>query len=50
MNSIKKTYNNEIEELQKREKDFRYEVKRINREKKEIYLNNTKATPQQNAE
>ena len=50
INGIKKNYNEEIEELQKREKDFRTEVKRINREKKELYLNNEKATPQQNSE
>ena len=50
MNSIKKTYNNEIEELQKRERDFRYEVKRVNKEKKELSINNEKVTPQQNAE
>ena len=50
INGIKKNYNDEIEELQKREKDFRYEVKRINKEKKDLYLNNEKATPQQNAE
>ena len=50
INSIKKTYSDEIEELQKREKDFRNEVKRINKEKKDLSLNNEKVTPQKNAE
>ena len=50
INGIKKNNNEEIEELQKREKDFRSEVKRINREKKDLSLNNEKATPQQNSE
>jgi DNA repair exonuclease SbcCD ATPase subunit len=47
---IKKNYNNEIEELKKREKDFRNEVKRVNREKKDLFLNNQKAMPQQSEE
>ena len=47
---LKKNNGEEIEELEKREKDFRSEVKRINREKKDLYLNNEKATPQQNSE
>ena len=47
---IKKNYNNEIEELKKREKDFRKEVKRVNREKKDLFLNNQKAMPQQSEE
>ena len=50
INYIKKNNNDEIEELQRREKDFRYEVKRINKEKKDLCLNNEKATPQQNSE
>ena len=47
---IKKNFNNEIEELKKREKDFRNEVKRVNREKKDLFLNNQKAMPQQSEE
>ncbi len=47
---MKNNYNNEIEDLQKREKDFRNEIKRINKEKKDIYLNYEKTAPQQNSE
>ena len=36
--------------LKKREKDFRNEVKRVNREKKDLTLDNQKRTPQQNEE
>ena len=50
INYIKKNYNNELEELKKREIDFRNEVKRVNREKKDLFLDNQKATPQQNEE
>ena len=50
INGIKKNYDDEIEELQKREKDFRYEVKRINREKKDLCLDNEKSMPQKNGE
>jgi len=48
--SIKKNYNNEIEELRKRERDFKSEVKRVNREKKDLFTNNEKTTPIQNDE
>ena len=47
---IKKSYDDEIEELQRRAKDFREEVKRVNREKKELLFNNEKATPQVDSE
>jgi len=47
---IKKSYDDEIEELQRRVRDFREEVKRVNREKKELLFNNEKATPQVNTE
>ena len=47
---MKNNYNNEIEDLQKREKDFRNEIKRINKEKKDIYTNYEKTAPQQNSE
>ena len=47
---IKKNFNNEIEELKKRERDFRNEVKRVNREKKDLFKDNQKRTPQQNEE
>jgi len=50
INYIKKNYHNEIEELKKRERDIRNEVKRVNREKKDLFLGNQKATPQQNEE
>ena len=50
INYIKRNFNNEIEELKKREKDFRNEVKRVNREKKDLFLDNQKRTPQQNEE
>jgi DNA repair exonuclease SbcCD ATPase subunit len=50
INYIKRNFNNEIEELKKREKDFRNEVKRVNREKKDLTLDNQKRTPQQNEE
>ena len=47
---IKKSYDDEIEELQRRARDFREEVKRVNREKKELLFNNEKATPQVDSE
>ena len=47
---IKKNFNNEIEELKKRERDFRNEEKRVNREKKDLFKDNQKRTPQQNEE
>ena len=47
---IKRSYDDEIEELQRRVRDFREEVKRVNREKKELLFNNEKATPQVNTE
>jgi myosin heavy subunit len=50
INYIKKNYNNEIEDLRKRELDFRNEVKRINREKKDLFLDNKKIAPIQNEE
>ena len=50
INGIKKNYDEEIEELQKRVKDFRYEVKRINREKRDLYLNNEKPVRQKDGE
>ena len=50
INNIKKNYNNEIEELKKRESDFKNEVKRVNREKKDIFITNEKSTPQKNEE
>ena len=50
INYIKRNFNNEIDELKKREKDFRNEVKRVNREKKDLFLNNQKAMPQQSEE
>ena len=50
INYIKRNFNNEIDELKKREKDFKNEVKRVNREKKDLFLDNQKRTPQQNEE
>ena len=50
INYIKKNYNNEIEELKKRELDFRNEVRRVNREKKDLFLDNKKIAPIQNEE
>ena len=47
---IKKSYDDEIEELQRRARDFREEVKRVNKEKKELLFNNEKATPQVDSE
>ena len=47
---VKKSYDDEIEELQRRARDFREEVKRVNREKKELLFNNEKATPQVDSE
>ena len=46
---MKNNYNNEIKDLQKRERDFRSEIKRINKEKKDIYINYEKTTLQQNS-
>ena len=46
----KKSYDDEIEELQRRARDFREEVKRVNKEKKELLFNNEKATPQVDSE
>jgi hypothetical protein len=48
--SLKKSYDDEIEELQRRARDFREEVKRVNKEKKELLFNNEKATPQVDSE
>jgi hypothetical protein len=47
---IKKSYDDEIEELQRRARDFKEEVKRVNKEKKELLFNNEKATPQVDSE
>ena len=47
---VKKSYDDEIEELQRRARDFREEVKRVNKEKKELLFNNEKATPQVDSE
>ena len=50
INGLKKNYIEEIEELERRKNDFRSEVKRINKEKKDIYKNNEKQMPQQDNE
>ena len=50
LSGMKKNINVEIGDLQKREKDFRGEVKRINKEKKELSIDNEKSEPQKNSE